>query len=182
MPDRFTPIALTERQIDQAFPLIQSIAADVAIDTWRAFARAILARPAEDAGIMTVQAFDYIHGLFAYRVERSLQHDRVLTVDTISVLELFSPKLAMAALLQVMDDMAVALGCQAIHACVPSTERIETGSRRWMMDQLRNLGHRVDSLKLGKALVDTLGGGPGRGHAPAGQDPLAQIAHFPTRD
>ncbi len=182
MPDRFSPIPLGERQIDQAFPLIQSIAANVSIDEWRRYARAILDRAQDEAGIMTVQAFEYIHGLFAYRVDRSLRHDRVLLVDTVAVLELFSPKLAMTALLQVMDDMAVALDCRAIQTCVPSTERMEGTARRWMMEQFQDLGHSIDSLKLGKPLADRLGGDPRpTGGSPAGRGRLVRVARAPSR-
>ena len=181
MPDRYSPIPLTERQIDQAFPLIQSVCANVSIAAWRSYARAILDRPSEEGGIMTVQAFEYIHGLFAYRVDRSLQHARVLLVDTVAVLELFSPKLAMTALLQVMDDMAMALNCEAIHTCVPSSERVEGPSGRWMMDQFRDLGHSVDSLKLGKALAGTLGSDPGTGGSLTRDGRLARVARLPDR-
>ncbi len=153
MPDRFTPLPLAMRQVDQAFPLVQSILPDITVDVWRRYAAALLDRAVTDRGIMTVQALGYIHGLFSFRVEDNLQHGRSLLVDNFSVLDLFTPTAAATALVRSMDELAVTLDCRAIHTYLPNSERLAPDYRRWMLRQFRDHGHHVESVTLCKASI-----------------------------
>ena len=155
MPDRYTPLPLAMRQVDQAFPLVQSILPDITIDVWRRYAAALLDRASADRGIMTVQALGYIHGLFSFRVDDSLQHGRSLLVDNFTVLDLFTPTAAATALVRSMDELANSLDCLAIHTYLPNGERLAPDYRRWMLRQFRDLGHQVESVTLCKASTGT---------------------------
>lgn len=139
------------RQVDQAFPLVQSILPDITIDVWRRYAASMLDRSFADRGIMTVQALGYIHGLFSFRVEDSLQHGRSLLVDNFTVLDLFTPAAPAIALLRAMDDLAEALDCRAIHTYLPNGERLAPDYRGWILRQFRDRGHHVESVALCKA-------------------------------
>src|SRR3954470_22641826 len=105
MHDTYVAKPLIRRQIDQAFPVVQTIAPDLDVERWRDFAAAVLAvqelefesgstgrmeAAPHPRGIMTVQnARGYIHGLFSYTVEEHLRHGRVLAAENFIVLDLF---------------------------------------------------------------------------------------------
>ena len=150
MSDRYLAKPLVERQVDQAFPVVQAIQPGTSIEAWRAFARRLIAEP-ERGGVMTVQAAGYIYGLFSYRVEPSLQYGDVLVVENFAVLDLFSPAAAASALVKAMDELAKRRGCGAIHTGLPSGDRLTPDYRRWMIGRFRDLGHHLESITLCKS-------------------------------
>ena len=150
MSDRYLAKLLVDRQVDQAFPVVQAIQPGVSIDAWRAFAGRLIAEP-DRCGVMTVQADGYIYGLFTYRVEPSLRYVDVLMVDNFAVLDLFAPAAAATALVKAMDELAVRLGCGAIHTDLPKGDRLTPGYRRRMIGRFRDLGHHLESITLCKS-------------------------------
>src|SRR3954467_11493861 len=123
MHDTYVAKPLTCRQIDQAFPVVQTIAPDLDVERWRDFAAAVLsgqelefgeestermeAAALRPRGIMTVQnARGYIHGLFSYTVEEHLRHGRVLAVENFIVLDLFDMAGGAAEVLDTHDKTA----------------------------------------------------------------------------
>lgn len=160
MDDSFIAKPLGQRQIDQAYPLVQAIAPGLGVEQWRAFAAAFLAprdAPAPPAGIMTVQnARGYIHGLFSFTVERSLHHGRILAVSNVMVLDLFDMSGPAEALLRSMEGLARGHGCAAIHTTLPEGLREGAGdgseSHRTLLGCFRNEGHRLETLRLCKPL------------------------------
>ena len=153
MPDLFSHKRLGLQQIDQAFPIVQSVMTGLSVDDWRDFARKFAAYPDGDAGIMTVQYQGYIHGLFSYTAEHHLIHDRVLMVDNFIVLDLFNPRAVAIALLEAMDGLCRTLRCTAAHTMLPSGPQMTAEYRRWLLAQFRRHGHEVESLALCKRMV-----------------------------
>lgn len=153
MSDRFTPKPLSDRQIDQAFPLVQSILPGIRVEDWRHYASKLISPSDRLTGIMTVQNRGYIYGLFSYRVENNLQHGCMLMVENFIVLELFNPGGAASALLEAMDSLADELGCSAIHTTLPNSEQFTPNYRRWLLGQFRSMGHLVESQTLCKRVT-----------------------------
>jgi hypothetical protein len=156
-------------QIDQAFPVVQTLAPDLKVERWRAFAAAALSPPggggagedpARDAGvprprgILTVQnGRGYIHGLFSYQVEESLRHGRTLAVENFIVLDLFDLAGAAEALLGGMDRTAQGLACTAIHTTLPDDYAKLSDYCSWVLACFREAGHGVETLRLCKRLA-----------------------------
>jgi hypothetical protein len=170
MHDTYVAKPLIRRQIDQAFPVVQTIAPDLDVERWRDFAAAVLAvqelefdvgssartdTPPHARGIMTVQnARGYIHGLFSYMVEEHLRHGRVLAVENFIVLDLFDMAGAADALLSAMDRMADDLGCAAIHTSLPDDYSSLPDYCNWLLTSFRDAGHEVETLRLCKQMID----------------------------
>ena len=172
MHDTYVAKPLIRRQIDQAFPVVQTIAPDLDVDRWRDFAAAVLSgreleseneptvRLGEGAaphprGIMTVQnARGYIHGLFSYTAEEHLRHGRVLTVENFIVLDLFDMAGAADELLNAMDRVADDLGCSAIHTNLPDDYSTLPDYCNWLLTCFRDSGHEVETLRLCKQMID----------------------------
>lgn len=156
MDHGFIARPLTKRQIDQAFPLIRTIAPGLPVERWRAFAARRVGRPGPSVaarGIMTVQnGHGYIHGLFSHTVDEHLHHGRVLQVDTVVVLDLFDAAGVAAALIRAMESVARALGCDAIHTSLPDAAVAVIGSADAMFGCFRDEGHRIEARRLCKAI------------------------------
>ncbi len=168
MPELLIPLRLGPKQIDQAFPIVQSLMPRLGIDDWRSFAATLCRQPAGQAGIMTVQSQGYIHGLFSYAVERHLVHHRVLRVDNIVVLDLFTPGTIAEALLQALDQLAVDLDCRGIQAMLPDGPQFGGEYRNWLEARFRSHGHRIGAVMLCKPVAIVAESDPqaGEGQAP----------------
>jgi hypothetical protein len=172
MHDTYVAKPLTCRQIDQAFPVVQTIAPDLDVERWRDFAAAVLsvqelefdeesagrmeaAAALRPRGIMTVQnARGYIHGLFSYTVEEHLRHGRVLAVENFIVLDLFDMAGAADELLSAMDRTAEDLGCTAIHTNLPDDYSSLPDYCNWLLACFREAGHEVETLRLCKQMIN----------------------------
>lgn len=162
MADMLTLRHLGPAQIDQAYPIVQSVCPDLDVEAWRRFAKSIGEHAGDQAGILTVQYQGYIHGLFSYCVEPHLVHMRALLVDNFMVVDLFNPGAVAEALLRAMDDLARRLGCRAVHTFLPDRSRRPEGHPPWLVERFRNHGHRVESIAFCKRLPE---GGNGAEHA-----------------
>src|SRR3954462_15845901 len=166
MHDTYVAKPLIRRQIDQAFPVVQTIAPDLDVERWRDFAAAVLAvqelefevrstgrleAAPHPRGIMTVQnARGYIHGLFSYTVEEHLRHGRVLAAENFIVLDLFDMAGAADELLNAMDSVAEGLGCTAIHTNLPDDYSSLPDYCNWLLTCFREARHAVETLRLCK--------------------------------
>ena len=154
MPERFEARLLSEEQVDQAFPIVQSAIAGITMESWRRFAGATVSADRRASGIMTAQCRSYIHGLFSYRVAPSLRHRRQLLVENFIVLDLFNPSGAAAALIGAMDELADDLGCDSIRTTVPNSLRQASDYRRWLLGHFQECGHHEDSMMLCKHIAE----------------------------
>lgn len=153
MSDLFSLLPLGPKQIDQAYPVVQSIIPDLDVSVWRDFAEQIGARPEDQAGIITVQNKGYIHGLFSYAIEPHLLHGRLLLIDNVFVLDLFNPRAVAEALLDAVDGLAARLTCGAIQTTLPRLGEAGTKDRRdWLFEQFQTRGHVIENTVLCKRL------------------------------
>ncbi|MGQ9368129.1 hypothetical protein [Azospirillum sp. ST 5-10] len=154
MDDGFIAKPLDRGQIDQAFPLVRTIAPELTVERWRAYAGAAIGRrggAAATRGIMTVQNDrGYIHGLFSYSVEENLRCGRILVVDDFIVLDLFDVAAAASTLLRSMDGLARSLSCRSIHTNFPEADHSLPGYCRTVMAFFRDEGHAAGALRLCK--------------------------------
>jgi len=150
MSDLFSLLPLGPKQIDQAYPIVQSILPDLDVNVWREFAEQVGARPEDQAGIITVQNQGYIHGLFSYAVEPHLIHDRLLLIDNFFVLDLFNPGAVAEALLDAVDKLAARLGCRGIHTALPKPVEEIAEPQDWILHRFRAYGHVIENITLCK--------------------------------
>ena len=154
MPERFEARLLSEEQVDQAFPIVQSAIAGITMEAWRRFAQAMVSADRCVSGVMTAQSRGYIHGLFSYRACPSLRHQTQLLVENFIVLDLFNPSGAASALLGAMDELADDVGCEAILTTVPNSIRRASDYRRWLVGHFQECGHHEDSVMLCKHIAE----------------------------
>jgi hypothetical protein len=152
---------LTDRQVDQAFPLIQLAAPELCLERWRAFARSLTGgargrRPAEgqgpaEAGIMTAQdSSSYIYGLFCYRIHEDLLSDRALDVSHFCVCSLLDPAGVTEALLEGIDSLGGRLGCTGILVELSEDAGALMNCRPIFLERFQRFGHRVDGLRFSR--------------------------------
>lgn len=155
MEDRFIAMPLAVRQIDQAFPIVQSTQPTLPIDDWRRFAVNVSALGTRRAGIMTAQRRGYIHGLYSYAVEPHIAHRRLLVIDNFVALDLFDPGGVTDVLLGSMETLATELRCTAVHTNLPHSDGFEPEYRRWLIEQFTARGHHAENLLFCKNLTAT---------------------------
>lgn len=170
MEDRFIAAPLAVRQIDQAFPIVQSIQPTLPIDDWRRFAVNLQALGGRRAGIMTAQRGGYIHGLYSYAVEPHIHHHRLLVIDNFVALDLFDPGGVTEVLLASMEALATELRCTAIHTNLPHSDGYAPTYRTWLVDRFTDAGHHAENLLFCKDLAGT-------GPAPADDEPIPEAGN-----
>ncbi|WP_207480821.1 hypothetical protein [Arenibaculum pallidiluteum] len=149
---------LKPAQVDQAFPVIRTIAPDLGLDSWRGFAAATLdddACSGDEAGrgIMTVQnGRGYIHGLFTYRCAATLLNGRTLHAENLVVLDLFDPAAAAEELLRAMERTARRLNCSTIETLLPEACAAVPGVGSWLIPCLHAAGHERERLRFSRRL------------------------------
>lgn len=151
MSDLFLFARLMPKQIDQAWPIIQSSLPGAHIDDWRSFAKRMSDRPEDEGGIVVVKNGSYLHGLFSYTIAPHLTHGLVLNVDNVFVLDLFTPGMVADVLLDAVEDVALRHGCLAVHTLLPVAapgDAFDGG--HWLTERFRNRGHCVETKLLCK--------------------------------
>ena len=177
MSDLFSLLPLGPRQIDQAYPIVQSILPDLDVSVWRDFAEQIAARPEEQAGIITVQNQGYIHGLFSYAIEPHLIHERVLLIDNFFVLDLFNQRALAEALLDAVDALAKRLKCRAILTAVPRQPEDAANQGNWVLDRFRAWGYTLEKSTLCKDLPKDAHHNGGHDGDTSGNSRVVTMAH-----
>jgi len=154
----YVAAALKTRQIDQAFPLVHTIAPELPLGQWRAFATAMIGAPGDPPrGIMALQTRQgYIVGLFSWMVDDHLRHGRVLTVENFVVVDLFDLEGAAGHLLEAMEPLAEAHACQAIHTALPEAYSSLAETANQVLGRFRDLGHQLGTLHFCKPVADAL--------------------------
>lgn len=180
MSDLFSLLPLGPKQIDQAYPVVQSILPDLDVNVWREFAEQVGARPEDQAGIITVQNRGYIHGLFSYAVEPHLIHQRQLLIGNFFVLDLFNPRAVAEALIDAVEALAARLRCRAIHTALPKPMGEAAAPQDWVLDRFRARGHVLENTTLFKELpkaAAACGRQPGNSGTGEGSGSVVTMAH-----
>jgi hypothetical protein len=151
----YQAIPLQPHQVDQAFPLVSTIAPELGREQWSTFARSMLdLRGDPPRGIVSLQnPRSYITGLFTWAVESHLRHGRTLTVANFVVLDLFNVDAAAEQLIGEMELLARHHGCTAIHTELPEAYSNLAESAHRVLSRFRDEGHQLGTLHFCKELL-----------------------------
>jgi hypothetical protein len=120
-----TASSLQSADIGPAFTLIQALYPQVTLDRWRSFATPLVRQlPGASRGLVGIRnESGYLCGLFAYRVEADLEHDRALVVDIVAALDIFDTRSAIQAIVESLRSMAERLSCNIARIRVTHTQQ-----------------------------------------------------------
>ena len=104
---------LRTADIEPAFALIQALHPHLTLDNWRSFAIPLADRKqTAQKGLVGVRnEAGYLCGLFVYRVEADLAHERAFVVDVITALDIVDARFVIRAIMAAVDETALRLGC-----------------------------------------------------------------------
>lgn len=104
---------LSAADIEPAFALIQALHPSLSLDNWRGFAIPLVDQePLAQRGLVGVRnEAGYLCGLFVYRVEPDLAHERAFIVDVIAALDVVGPKFVIGAMMEAVQATAQRFGC-----------------------------------------------------------------------
>ena len=105
---------LNAADIEPAFALIQALHPAMTLDDWRSFAIPLVEQaPLAPSGLVGVRnEAGYLCGLFVYRVEADLTHERAFIVDVIAALDIVDVKFVIRAMMAVIKVAACRLNCR----------------------------------------------------------------------
>jgi len=151
MQETFSVSPLCGDPILQAYALIREAAGAISIEEWRAYIKLMLAAKSTGGDAHDVVGIcssnNYLRGLFTYHVVPDVRHQRTLVVEYFVVESVFSPREIATALMDGVDAVARAEGCNAIHANLPS-------AANWLVKMLHERGYGSGTWQLCKHLTD----------------------------
>lgn len=115
-----TAANLGSSDIEPAFALIQALHPSLSLTTWRGFATALVDQTeATLGGLVGVRnEAGYLCGLFVYRVEADLRHDRAFVVDVIAALDIVDASTVIRTMMKAAQAEARRLACGIIRVRV----------------------------------------------------------------
>ena len=139
---------LEDCEFEPAFALVRSLAPDVPLRRWLAYARHLKSR----GGILGLYGEEGgLFGLLTYRAEECLQLGRVLLVENFHTFELNSSAPGRKALCEAVEALAREGGYSAVQLIVGGRGYVDSASsklRGW-----EALGHSADQVVLTKSLA-----------------------------
>jgi len=104
---------LSVADIGPAFALIQALHPSLTLDNWRSFAIPLVDQePLAQSGLVGVRnEAGYLCGLFVYRIESDLAHERAFIVDVIAALDVVDAKVVIRAMMEAVQGTARRFGC-----------------------------------------------------------------------
>ncbi|HUL09706.1 MAG TPA: hypothetical protein VLV76_25475 [Candidatus Acidoferrum sp.] len=105
---------LNAADIEPAFALIQALHPALTLEHWRSFAVPLVSQePLARSGLVGIRnEAGYLCGLFVYRVESDLAHERAFIVDVIAALDVVDVKFVIRAMMTVIQATARRLDCE----------------------------------------------------------------------
>lgn len=143
---------LSETEVDQAFPLMQTICPAVDLAAWRRFAEQRLTRSTENGtGILIVRNEQgCIVAIAAFQLSQDLIHGRILLADHFGALDIVDQDNVARALEAGLEKIARRHGCTAVHTNVTASGK--KGHDDWLCSVLFERGHHVEGLHMCKLL------------------------------
>lgn len=151
---------LTADRLQQAYPLLQNCDPALSLESWQAFAGALVAEsqgsgalPSESGIISVENEQGYITALFTYRCSEDLYLGRLLTAENFIAFDFLDPRACAKALIEAMEHLCRQLSCQGVRSFLSPAAK---GDRRaeLMAALLKEQGHqeggRVFFKKLAK--------------------------------
>lgn len=150
--------ALMAQRLDReyavrAFPLVQSIRADLSLEEWLEYVdKTTLGNMVERGIVAAVNARGYVEGLFCFEVEDDLIHGKVLNVDNFVSVDLYGRNGATDLLLAEMDRVATQAGCKALHITMNEGKAMLPRACTSTFGRLREAGMKIDAVRLCKTV------------------------------
>lgn len=115
-PHGFVTVALTDRRIPEALPLIQAIWPEVDLATWRGYVKSFTAKRVvpPSGALALLDRSGGLCGILAYSLELDLQQGSTLGVRLFSAIDLHNAMAPARALLDAALAEARLHGCQGI--------------------------------------------------------------------
>lgn len=144
---QFSVAEITDDQLEPAYALIRTLAPDVPLERWLAYAQGVRKR----GGMLGLFAGEAeLFGLLTYRREECLRYGVVLLVENFVTFELSRASPGRKALCSAVDDIARDQACAAVRLVVGGRGYIDstsTKTRGWIA-----LGHNAEAVILTKSL------------------------------
>jgi hypothetical protein len=157
MPRDYKIKMLSVENAALAYPLIQSAQPKIALDDWLVYARKINSRkvaPTNKSGIISAESKrGYIHGIFCYSVQPTLDHGTVLAVENFIAVDTGDRAAAIKSLIAMMGNLARELGCSAIHTHIPNHWISKETRGTAMLHHLRDAGHQPEFVEFCKIVA-----------------------------
>lgn len=121
MSTPFTVQTLPPDQLLAVYPLVRETMPALTPGAWLRFARQLMGgKRAVQAGIVAAwrQGRNFPCGLFCYRVDNDLQHERVLVAEHFVAVDLLDPQGVLSALLEELEALAARLHCKGVRSVV----------------------------------------------------------------
>lgn len=143
---------MSQKEVDQAFPLIRTICPEADLERWRHFAAGRLTQGAgSGAGILMVRnEQDCIVAIATFLLSQDLVHGPILLADYFGALDIFDQDNVARSLEAGLEKIARRHGCAAVHTSLAGNRR--KGDDDWLCSVLFERGHHVEGLHMCKLL------------------------------
>jgi len=146
---QFIVKSLGPESVDKAFAVARSVDFTLTLDQWRDYALGLIKCGVPTSGVLGIEnRAGTIQGLCGYRIESSLGHSDICSVDYLVALDLVDEAAVMAALLKALENMARRQGAAALRLDLPHG----TPTTEQLLRRLCETGHRIERIRLLKEL------------------------------
>jgi len=155
MEDQLISRIFDRAMIEQAYPIVRTLAPGITLERWVQFARPrITSRSSEwPRGLMAIQnASGYILGLFSFKVRDDLHESRILAVSNIVVPDIPGRDQVGRSILKASDHLAMIHGCRAIRAELNNEIDPSDCDRTWLSATLISCGYSLGGARAFKRL------------------------------
>lgn len=155
MNDTFVVRTLMPERIREAYPIVSLFNPAVTAKSWNDYARSLADLPGAGRlwGILTVQSpQSHILGLSVYRVQPDLGRGRVLAIENFAVANLVGMRIAAAALLEALEEVARERECDCMVLTLldPRLRRLLRKTNGTASDFFKGAGFQGERLRLRK--------------------------------
>lgn len=156
MRQRHSIIRLDRARAPQAFPLVNSLNADLTLEAWLDYVEAMNSGGDAETGIMAaVDDQGYLHGLFAYRVEPDLTDGRVLDIENFVAADVAGRDDAGRDLVEVINKLAEDKQCGAISVSLSQKRAAILVNPSPIYGRFSRDGLAADAVRLKKVIGQT---------------------------
>jgi hypothetical protein len=156
MSKRYVVKPLGERQVLQAYPLVQTAVPHLTLDQWMDYAEGFWGAkrsPKNDTGVMSAQNPDgYIYGIYCHEVETDIQQGRVLKISNLVTANLYDSAGIMDRMIDSMINKARDSNCVAVQVDLPEEAGRGPQPVEGTVSMLRGAGYRLASVALSKPI------------------------------
>lgn len=147
---------LSQTEVDQAFPLMQTICPAADLEAWRRFAGQRLAQGTDSGtGVLIVRNEQgCIVAIAAFQLSQDLIHGPILLADHFGALDIIDQDNVARALEAGLEKIARRHGCTAVHTNVTASGR--KGHDDWLCSVLFERGHHVEGFQMCKLVPASL--------------------------